>query len=331
MQFDQLKRREFMTLLGGWTLAWPVVARAEQSAMPVIGILDFSSPTTSAPVIVAFHRGLAEFGFEDGRNVAIEYRWAAGQYDRLPALAAELVRLPVKVLVATGVTAALAAKATTTTVPIVFNTGGDPVKAGLVASLNRPDRNVTGVSNLGKVLLAKQCELLHELFPKADKIAFIVNPNNAVADAETADVQAAAGVLGQKLVVVKAGTEGEIDAAFETLVQEPVAALMVHLDPFFRSRRDQFVTLAARHAIPAIYALREYPTSGGLLSYGTSLGEAYRQMALYTGRLLKDAKPSDLPVVQAAKFELVINLKTARTLGVRLPDALLAVADEVIE
>jgi ABC-type uncharacterized transport system substrate-binding protein len=282
-------------------------------------------------VVRTFRAGLAEAGFAEGRNIAIGYRWADGHYDRLPALAAEMLRLPVAVLVATGVTAAVAAKAATSTVPIVFNTGGDPVRFGLVASLNRPGGNVTGVASLGKVLVAKRFELLRELLPKADAIAFLVNPNNAVADLDTSDAQAAAAALGQRLIVVKAGSEGDIDAAFATVAQQQGGGLLQQLDPFLQSRRDQLVALAVRYRLPGIYERRDFAASGGLMSYGTSLSDALHLVGSYTGRIVKGEKPADLPVQQPVKFELVINLKTARALGLEIPPSILARADEVIE
>jgi putative ABC transport system substrate-binding protein len=269
-----MRRREFITLLGG-AAAWPLAARAQQ-AMPVIGFLDSSSAHEYAPFLAAFRAGLNETGLVEGRNVAIEYRWANGHYDRLPALAAELVRVPVAVLVATGITAAAAAKAATSTVPIVFNTGGDPVRFGLVASLNRPGANVTGVASLGKLLVAKRFELLRELVTQADAIAFLVNPNNAVAELDTSDAQAAAAALGQKLIVVKAGNERDIDAAFATIAQQRGGGLLQQLDPFLQSRRDQLVALAARYRLPAIYERRDFAAAGGLISYGTSLRDALR-------------------------------------------------------
>jgi putative ABC transport system substrate-binding protein len=299
--------------------------------MPVIGFLDSSSAHEYAPFLAAFRAGIAEVGLIEGRNVAIEYRWADGHYDRLPALAAELIRIPVTVLVATGITAAVAAKAMTSTVPIVFNTGGDPVRFGLVGSLNRPGGNVTGVASLGKVLVAKRFELLRELLPKADAIAFLVNPNNAVAELDTSDAQAAAAALGQRLIVVKAGSEGDIDAAFATVAQQQGGGLLQQLDPFLQSRRDQLVALAVRYRLPGIYERRDFAASGGLMSYGTSLSDALHLVGSYTGRIVKGEKPADLPVQQPVKFELVINLKTARALGLEVPPTLLARADEVIE
>jgi ABC-type uncharacterized transport system substrate-binding protein len=299
--------------------------------VPTIGLLDSSSADEYAPFLAAVREGLKEAGFVEGHNVAIEYRWADGRYDRLPALAAELVRVPVTVLVATGITAAVAAKAATSTVPIVFNTGGDPVRFGLVTSLNRPAGNVTGVASLGKVLVVKRLELLRELVPKADAIAFLINPNNAVAELDTSDAQAAAAALGQKLIVVKGGSEGDIDAAFATVARQRAGGLLQQLDPFLQSRRDQLVALAARYMLPAVYERRDFAAAGGLTSYGTSLGDALHLVGSYAGRLVKGEKPADLPVQQPVKFDLVINLKTAKALGLEVPPTLLARADEVIE
>jgi putative ABC transport system substrate-binding protein len=328
---SSITRRASMTVLIGGAAAWPLAVRAQQAAMPIIGFLDSSSAGEYARFLAAFRGGLNEAGFVEGRNVAIEYRWADGRYDRLSALAAELVRIPVVVLVATGVTAAVAAKAATSTVPIVFNTGGDPVRFGLVASLNRPGGHVTGVASLGKVLLAKRFELLRELVPKAEAIAFLVNPNNAVAELDTSDAQAAAAALGLKLIVLKAGSDGDIDTAFSTVAQQGGGGLLQQLDPFLQSRRDQLLALAARYALPAIYERRDFVAAGGLISYGTSLSDALRLVGNYAGRLLKGEKAADLPVQQPVKFELAINLKTAKALGLTVPDKLLVAADEVIE
>jgi putative ABC transport system substrate-binding protein len=326
-----MHRRELITLIGGAAAAWPLGARAQQPAIPVVGFLDPSSLDKYAPFVAAFHKGLSEVGFVEGRNVAIEYRWAEGKYEELPAMAADLVRRQVAVIVATGITAARAAKGATTTIPIVFNTGGDPIKFGLVVSLNRPERNVTGVASLGKMLVAKQFELLNEIVPKADAIAFLVNPSNAVAELDTSDVQAAAASLRKKLIVVKAATKADIETAFTSIIEQRGGALVVQTDPFFLSRRDQIVALAEQHTLPAIYYLSDYTSAGGLMSYGTSLADALRLVGNYTGRLLKGEKPADLPVQQSVRVELVINLKTAKALGLTVPPSLLATADQVIE
>jgi putative tryptophan/tyrosine transport system substrate-binding protein len=326
-----VRRREFITLIIGGAAAWPLAARAQRPTMPVIGFLDSSSADDYAAFLAAFRVGLNEAGFVEGRNISIEYRWADGRYDRLPAFAAELVRVPVTVLVATGITAAVAVKAATTTIPIVFNTGGDPVTFGLVASLNGPGANVTGVASLGKVLVAKRFELLRELVPKADAIAFLVNPNNAVAELDTSDARAAAAALGQKLIVLKAGSEGDIDPAFTAIAEQRAGGLLQQLDPFLQSRRDQLVALAARYRLPAIYERRDFAAAGGLMSYGTSLSDALRLVGNYAGRLLKGEKPANLPMQQPVKFELVVNLKTAKALRLEVPPTVLASADEVIE
>jgi putative ABC transport system substrate-binding protein len=263
--------------------------------------------------------------------VVIEYRWAEGHYDRLPGLAADLARLPVAVIVATGITATRAAVAATATIPIVFNTGGDPVKFGLVHSLNKPGGHVTGVASLGKTLVAKHLELIHEIIPKGDTLVFVVNPINAVAALDTGDVQTAAGSLGQRLIVVNASTENDIDAAFKSAVERRASALLMQLDPFFQSRQDQFVSLATRLGIPMVSYWRDFASAGGLMSYGTSLSDALRLVGTYTGRILKGEKPSDLPVQESVKIEFVINLRTAKSLGLNVPATLLARADEVIE
>lgn len=327
-----MNRRDFIAVLGAAAVLRPLAGRAQQTAMPVVGLLDSSwPPDVFGPFVAAFRKGLAEAGFVEGRNVTIEYRWAEGHYDRLPALAAELVRIPVAVLAATGVTAALAAKAATTTIPTVFHTGGDPVKFGLVASLNRPGGNITGVVSLGKILLPKQFELLHELVPKADPVAFLVNPKNGVIASDTNSLRDAARTKGVQVQIVEAENDREIDAAFATLVQRQAGALVIQQDPFLDSRGKQIAALAARHGVPTVAAHPEFAAAGGLLSYGNSYTDAYRLEGNYVGQLLKGEKPADLPVQQSAKVEMVVNLKTAKVLGLTVPQVLLARADAVVE
>src|SRR5262249_10776651 len=318
----QIGRRVFITLLGG-AAAWPLAARAQQSAMPVVGFLGAVSPGPTAPLLAVFRQGLAEAGYVEGRNVAIEYHWAEGQYDRLPAMAAELVRRQVVVIVAFPIPAAVAAKAATTTIPIVFNVAGDPVKLGLVAGLAQPGGNATGVNSFNAELGAKQLGLLRELLPTATRVGLLVNPTNENAEGVTKDVVAAADTLRVQIDVVRASDSREIEAAFTTLVRNKVNALLIGSDVFFASRRVQLATLTARHAIAAVANVREFAEVGGLMSYGTNLTEVFRQFGVYTGRILKGAKPADLPVVQSTKFEFVINLPTARALGIEIPPTLL--------
>jgi ABC-type uncharacterized transport system substrate-binding protein len=326
-----MKRRNFMTLLGGAAAAWPIAARAQQPAMPVIGYLGAGFPASGASSIAIIRQGLAEAGYVEGRNVAIEYRFAEGKYDRLPPLAAELVRRQVAVIVAVPTPAALAAKAATTTIPIVFAAAEDPVKVGLVGDLARPSGNVTGGSILFAELGPKQLGLLRELVPAATRIGLLINPSNVNADDLIQGLTAASAAMGVQIEVVQASSILEIDAAFASLVRKGADALVVGTDSLFFNRRLQLATLATRHAVPAIYNAREYAEAGGLISYGTSLTEALRRVGMYTGRILQGAKPGDLPVVQSSKFEFVINLSTARALGLEIPPTLLARADEVIE
>jgi putative ABC transport system substrate-binding protein len=332
MQLDRLERREFISLIGGAAATWPLTARAQQAPVPVVGYLHSGSPDPFAHLSEAFRRGLGETGYVEGRNVAIAYRWAEGKYDRLPALAADLVRSQVTVIAACTTSApGLAAKAATSTIPIVFQTGSDPVQDGLVASMNRPGRNVTGVTRLAVTIEPKRLELLHELSPKATVIGLLVNPTNPRSELVVQQIAEAARPLGLRLHILKASTEGELDGAFASLVQLAVGALLVAQEPSYLRWRDHIVGLAARHAIPATYGDREYPAAGGLMSYDASLADSFRQVGVYVGRVLKGEKPADLPVMQPTKFELVLNLKTAKALGLTVPDKLLALADGVIE
>jgi putative ABC transport system substrate-binding protein len=331
MQFDQLKRREFITLLGG-VATWPLAAHAQQPAMPVVGMLNPQSPGSIPYFVDAFHRGLAETSYVEGQNVAIEYRWADDRYDRFPELAADLVGRRVTVIATVANAAALAAKAATSAIPIVFGVGEDPVKLGLVASLARPGGNATGINFFAGEVVAKRLGVLRELLPAASRIAVLANPANVSATSTTlAAVERAAPALGMQIQVYNASTIREIDAAFAALVREQPAALFVAPDPFFQTRRVQLALLATRHVLPAAFSLREYTEAGGLVSYGTSLTDVYRQVGVYTGRVLNGAKPADLPVLQSTKFELIINLSAAKVLGLDIPAGVLALADEVIE
>jgi ABC-type uncharacterized transport system substrate-binding protein len=325
-----VKRRDFITLLGGAAAAWPFAARAQQPAMPVIGFLDAASPGERAWVVAAFRQGLTEGGFIEGRNVAIEFRWADGQYDRLPELAADLVHRNVSVITTPGTSAAgLAAKSATATIPIVFGAPGDPVRLGLVKSLNRPGGNATGINFFTSEVVAKRMQLLRELVPAASRIAVLINPSDPANESTQSDVEPAASGLG--ILALQAVTIGELDDAFARLVREKADALFVAPGVFFSARRVQLAILAARHNVPAVYSSRAAVEAGGLMSYGADLADAFRQVGVYTARILKGAKPADLPVLQSIKFELVINLSTARALGITIPPSLLARADEVIE
>jgi putative ABC transport system substrate-binding protein len=327
-----MKRREFITLIGGAAVSWPRAARAQPAAMPIVGFLSSRSPTESEVHAAAFRRGLSETGFVPGQSVAVEYRWAEGHYERLPGFARELVDLRVSVLVTVGGSvSALAARPATATIPIVFVMGDDPVKLGIVASFNRPGGNLTGVAFLTGELGSKRLELLCELVPDAGAVGFLLNPKDPGAEAQRQDVEMAAKALGRRLLVLHASNETEFEANFAMMAREHVAALVVANDPFLDSRRDQLVALAARTGVSAIYHIRDIPAAGGLMSYGASLADAYRQVGNYAGRILKGEKPADLPVMQPTKFELVINLKTAKALGLTVPPSLLARADEVIE
>jgi putative tryptophan/tyrosine transport system substrate-binding protein len=326
-----MRRREFLGVLGGTAAAWPLVARAQQPAMPVIGFLHARSPDDAMPQVAAFRRGLNEGGYVEGQNVIVEYRWARGRYDTLPPMASELARLPATLLVAGSEPAALAAKAATSTIPVVFSIGADPVKLGLALSYNRPNGNATGVSMFTSALEAKRLGLLRELVPTAVKIGVLVNPNYSEAEGQLRDLQDAAHAMGLQIQVLLASNDSEIDAVFEAMPQQRIDALLQAADPFLDTRREKLVGLVARQAIPAIYHFREFPLANGLMSYGIDILDVYRQVGIYAGRILNGVKPADLPVLQPIKFELVINVKTAKALGLTLPDKLLALADEVIE
>jgi putative tryptophan/tyrosine transport system substrate-binding protein len=327
-----MRRREFIAGLGGAAVVWPFAARAQQPAMPVIGFLSSQSADAEYKhVTTPFLQGLKETGYVDAQNVALEYRWAENQYDRLPALAADLVRRRVAVLVAAGTPAALAAKAATTTIPIVFSAGGDPVALGLVASLNRPGANVTGIAALVTELSPKQLQLLRELIPNAAVFGVLVDPAFPDTQSVIADLQAAARTLGRQLIILYAGTQSDLEMAFATFSQQRVGAVFVGVSSFYPRHTEQLAALAAHHALPAIFPNREYALAGGLMSYGTSLSYGYQQVGIYTGRILKGEKPADLPVQQVTKIDLVINLKTAKALGLTIPETLLATADQVIE
>jgi putative tryptophan/tyrosine transport system substrate-binding protein len=326
-----MRRREFITLLGGAAVTWPIAASAQQPVNPVVGFLGGSSAAERAPFLTGFRLGLSDTGYVEGRDVTIEYRFAEGQYDRLPALAADLVRRPVNVIFAGDLPSTLAAKAATASIPIVINSGGDVVQYGIVGSLSHPGANVTGVNLLATPFASKQFELMHELVPNAKTVALLINPGNANSELVAATVQEASRVLDVRTIVLRASTKADLETVFATLVQENAGALLVHADVFFTSEREQLVAMAARHNIPSIYGWREFCLAGGLISYGPSLAAAYQQCGVYVGKILKGAKPADLPVVQPTKYELVINLKTAKALGLPVPQTLLVAADEVIE
>jgi putative ABC transport system substrate-binding protein len=327
-----VRRRNFITLVGGAAAAWPLTAGAQQPAIPLVGFLRSTAAVGAEHIVTAFLRGLNEAGFVDGQNVAIEYRWADNQNDRLPALAADLIRRQATVIVAAGIPAALAAKAATVTVPIVFEVAADPVEVGLIASLNRPGGNLTGVTTLNVELGPKRLELLHEVVPTTRSIALLVNPTSSVnAERLLTNTQTAARTLGLQLHVLHASTERDLDTVFASLVQMRAGALVINNDAFFLNRTEQLAAMTVHHAVPTIFAYREFTVAGGLMSYGGSLADAYRLTGVYTGRILKGQKPANLPAQQATKFELFINLKTAKSLGIAMPDKLLSLADEVIE
>jgi putative ABC transport system substrate-binding protein len=327
-----MQRREFISLLGGAAVVWPLTVFAQQPVLPLIGFLNGGSPKELEPRVVAFRDGLAEKGYVEGRSVAIEYRWGLGQYERLPEMAVDLVRRRVAVIAATGgVTSARAAKAATSEIPIIFTMGADPVAFGLVASLNRPGNNLTGITLVSGEIVSKRIALLRDLLPEAKLLGVLVNSTTPASEAEGATAESAARTVGWQVKVLRVGERGDFDSAFQSTVQEPVHALLVTTDPIFESQRERIVALAARLAVPTIYALREYTTAGGLMSYGASINEMYRQAGVYAGRILGGEKAADLPVMRASRFEFFINLKTARTLGIQVPSPLLALADGVVE
>ena len=326
-----MKRREFIIMLGGAAAGWPLAARAQQPALPVIGFLGTSSPESQAIVIAGFRKGLSDLGYVEGRNVAIEYRWAEGQFDRFPALAADLVRPRIAAVFAIGPPAVRAAQAVTSTIPIVFNMGEDPVTEGLVASFNRPGGNVTGVTDFGNQLAGKLLGLLHEIVPKTETFALLINPTHPNADSDTRDARMAANALRRELQVLTASSVRDIEAAFVAMAQLRTGALFINNDPLFGERREQLAALTVRYAIPAIYPRREFPAAGGLMSYGADRSETSRQAGVYVARILRGEKPADLPVQQATRFELIINLKTAKALNLEIPPGVRAIADEVIE
>jgi putative tryptophan/tyrosine transport system substrate-binding protein len=327
--FD-MRRREFITILGGAAAAWPLATRAQQTALPVVGMLSGSS-AAAATYLAGFREGLRDSGYIEGQNVAIEYRWAHGQYDHLPGLAGDLVRRQVALIVASGLPSVFAAKAATSMIPIVFTSAGDPVQLGIVASLSRPGGNITGVSFLAVEVASKRLELLLEVVPTATVIGLLTNPNNPRTDLEIGQLQAAVRAVGKQILVVKASAERDFDVAFETLVQGRASAVLIPAEPLFLNGREQLLALATRHALPAMYDVREFTAAGGLLSYGLSLRDTYRLVAELVARILKGAKPADLPILQPTKFELVVNLRIAKTLGLTIPESFLLRADEVIE